>query len=357
MKRRAIFIGGMWSIPAIIGTADIRLFANIGGVRLLLWQAALMAAPRWLIWIALTPFIFLLARRFPVEWPLRASSCVVHVSAALGSLIIQSAVYIASAELLAMLSPLVVPVNFGRSLMRDGPAAVLTYVAVVGVWTAFDLNRQQRAREVHSATLAAQLSEARLDALRSQLNPHFLFNSLNALSALVIDHEEQWAVATIERLGSLLRYALEGDDEPYVSLREEIGALNHYLGIERMRFGNALQVEWHVALDVQTAVVPRLLLQPAVENAVRHGVSRLSRPGTVRISARLADTRLIIDVDDDGPGLPPNWSLSTHARVGLTNTIARLAEEYGSDADLRIAPRRDCGTRVSFSLPFTLSSL
>lgn len=199
-------------------------------------------------------------------------------------------------------------------LLLLAPAGVVVYVAVVGLRTA-EVNRAElRARERQAQALAAQLSEAQLGALRAQIQPHFLFNTLNAVIALVRDRETAEAVAALTTLSSLLRTALRTGATHTVTLSEELAFTTNYLAIERMRFGERLCVNMDVDTALGDAKVPSFMLQPFVENALRHGL-RQQPQLRVDISARTQGGQMFLRIEDDGTGLPKDWEERSDAAV------------------------------------------
>jgi sensor histidine kinase YesM len=233
---------------------------------------------------------------------------------------------------------------------------VMTYGAVVAAWYALEFHRRLRERdraalalEARAATLEAQMHEARLSALRMELNPHFLFNALNSVAGLVRRGDGPRAIEVLSRLGGLLRLTLERQEGHEVPLGRELELLDLYLGIERVRFLDRLSVEVEVDPAARDALVPAFVLQPLVENAVRHGIARVPEPGRITIGARLVGPDLAIEITDTGPGI------ATGPRpgegLGLRNTRARLEQLYGSAAALRLERRPSGGTIATLSLP------
>ena len=231
----------------------------------------------------------------------------------------------------------------------------LIYWVIAGGWHAYRYNRSYVSSELRRARLEQQFSEARLNVLRMQLNPHFLFNALNTISSQV-ERDPRLARAMIEHLGDLLRLSLESKDKQEVPLAEEMEFLEHYVAIQKIRFGEHLKIELAVTPEVRTALVPSLFLQPLVENAIRHGVSRRASGGTVEISAMRIDGRVKIRVADDGVGLPAGWDLQKAEGLGLTATRERIAGLY-PDARSRfeIRNREGGGTEVEVDLPYRLA--
>jgi LytS/YehU family sensor histidine kinase len=213
---------------------------------------------------------------------------------------------------------------------------------------------EAREREAQSARLAAQLAEARLGALRMQLNPHFLFNSLNAIGVLVRDQNTATASRMLELLGDVLHSVLRSDARHEIPLAEEIQFLEQYLAIEQVRFSDRLRVSWSIDDRLRSAPVPGFILQPLVENALRHGVAKRSDLGTIDVGARLEGPTLVLTVTDNGPGPAP--SEVSGAGVGLANTRERLRTMYGEDASLTLESRAAGGAIATIRLPYRGSS-
>jgi len=233
--------------------------------------------------------------------------------------------------------------------------AWLIYWVIVGAWLAYRYYQRYLASELGRERLERQFSEARLNALRMQLNPHFLFNALNTISAQV-ERDPRLARRMIEHLADLLRLSLESKDKQEAALAEEMEFLEHYLAIQKIRFGDHLKIELAIAPEVKLASVPSLFLQPLVENAIRHGVSCRASGGTVAIFAGRIDNRLKIRVLDDGVGLPPKWNLETSAGLGLAVTRQRIAGLYpNGSSQFAVRNRESGGTEVEIDLPFRIA--
>ena len=229
--------------------------------------------------------------------------------------------------------------------------STLVYCAIVGALQAFRYYQHYLSSELQLERMERSLAEARLNALRMQLDPHFLFNALNTISSHV-ERNPKLTRRMIEHLGDLLRMSLECKDRQEVPLSEEMAFLEHYLEIQRIRFGNHLQVRLQIDPAVRFANVPSLLLQPLVENAIRHGISRRGGGGTVTVVARGEGDKLIIRVLDDGVGLPDGWTLETSEGLGLSVTRERIAGLYpNGNSSFAVRPRIEGGTTVEIELP------
>jgi two-component system, LytTR family, sensor kinase len=230
----------------------------------------------------------------------------------------------------------------------------LIYWVIVGAWQVYQYYRRYLSSELRRERIERQFSEARLNVLRMQLDPHFLFNALNTISSQV-ERDPKLARRMIEHLGDLLRLSLESKNRQEVPLSEEIAFLEHYLAIQKIRFGDHLKIEIRVAPEVKHAFVPSLFVQPLVENAIRHGISRRSSGGSITVSAAQSGNQLEIRVLDDGVGLPPGWNLDACAGLGLSVTRERIAGLHANgQSHFSVRSRSEGGTEVHILLPLKL---
>lgn len=323
----------IWTIPAILSTLETVTFASLNQHPIETWRAFVGEAPQWYCWALFTPAIVLLGRVAPLGRPIRLRSIGIHIAASVG----MSA---ATAFVTALVNLWVRP--SGRGLLAsatnwflgDLPATTLVYFAVLGASYALANNALLRDRERRAAELETQLRDAQLAALRMQLQPHFLFNSLNAVGALVRDQDSAGAIRVVSLLGDVLRASMNAGAGHETSLTAEIEFVRRYLEIERVRFGERLRVTIDVPAPLADARVPIFILQPFVENALKHGILRERDGNEISISATGIDHSLHLVVRDDGRGLP-NGELS--GGVGIRNARERLARMYGDAARLRVA--------------------
>jgi signal transduction histidine kinase len=231
----------------------------------------------------------------------------------------------------------------------------LVYWLILGARQTYRYYHHYLASELRLERMERSFSQARLNALRMQLDPHFLFNALNTVSSQV-ERDPRLARSMIEHLGDLLRLSLEARDRQEVPLAEEMAFLDHYVAIQRIRFGSTLRIETHIAPEVKYALVPCLIVQPLVENAIRHGISRRASGGAVTVTAERSAEQVEIRVIDDGVGLPPGWTLENSTGLGLSVTRERIAGIHPNGSSrFAVGRRSGGGTEVEISLPLRLT--
>lgn len=306
-------------------------------------------------WAALTPFIFWLARRFPVERFRWQKSLMIHICASLMLSIATRVLEILSYFfLVANLEPPLSVWRMLKNVLAIFDYGVLIYWVIILINYAFEYHRRYREGELKASQLEAQLAQAQLQALKMQLNPHFLFNTLNSISALM-NKDREAAEKMIARLGDFLRLTLENNGAQEVSLKEELDFLKCYLEIERIRFQDRLQVNFNIEPDTLGARLPNLILQPIVENAIIHGIAPRRLPGCINIRARRLNGHLLVQVIDNGPGLPPQRNVLREG-IGLANTQARLEQLYGTQQRINLENIPEGGLAVTLDVPFQESS-
>jgi len=237
-------------------------------------------------------------------------------------------------------------------------AYMTTYIYVVMTWVGLYVGikyyRQLQDQTRQALAANAMAHQAQLKMLRYQLNPHFLFNTLNAISTLILDRDTSTANRVVQGLSAFLRHSLDNDPMQRVTLKQELDALNLYLGIEKTRFAERLQIETTIEPDCYSALLPSLLLQPLVENAIKYAVARKVEGGKLRIGARRVGDTLVLTVADNGPGCPAleGGKLPPGNGVGLRNTRERLRVLYGEASGFDVRNRAEGGIEVTLRLPF-----
>jgi two-component sensor histidine kinase len=353
--RTAALLVVLWSVPALLGTIETYLFQSMEGRAPAVWRVLIAQSSGWFTWAALTPLIFTLTKRVPLRLPPNGRALLIHVACFLAAAATHAFVYTAVGLAVSTSSrgAAFIPV-FGRSLLGWFPISLMVYATIVSGGHWLELVRRERERERRTAALEAQLARAQLQALRMQLHPHFLFNTLNTIATLVREQERDAAVRLIARLGDVLRQVLRSAGSHEVRLGEELAFTRQYLEIEQLRFADRLRVEWNNELATLDGAVPNLVLQPLVENALRHGIARRPEAGRLEIGSRREGETLVLWVRDDGPGLPGTRAIDGDG-VGLANVRARLGALHGALAELRVesVPAEvGGGTRATILLPW-----
>jgi sensor histidine kinase YesM len=361
--RRALFLRH-WLIVlgvclVVSSLASIAYYVNVIGEKSIHWtEAFLVQATHWLLWAAFYPLFFALLRRF--------RSVAVYVAATPFIITLHAFIYLSLTYRYLgpvfhhMQSEHAHPFSswnafFYSIVALDFAYRVMGFSFLLALSYALDYHQRYQDKALKSSRLEAQLAQARLDALKMQLQPHFLFNTLNAVSAL-LHKDPEAADRMIARLGDFLRLTLENDGGHEVTLAQEMTFLNCYLAIEQVRFEDRLTTHVEVAPDALPALVPNLILQPIVENAIRHGIGRRVGAGRIEIEAVRENGRLRLRVKDDGPG----WTEPVGGRdargVGISNTRRRLAQLYGDDHRLEFDGAHGQGCTVTLELPFRLAA-
>jgi two-component system LytT family sensor kinase len=321
------------------------------------WRRSLPGSlAQWWSWGLVTPLILAVDRRLPYSGRQLAQRMLAHM---VPSFVVTALYIYVFAAVLAVMG-----MDSWRALLdtRILMAALrgmflwswLVYWLIAGGGQVYRYYEHYLSSELRVERLERSFSEARLNALRMQLDPHFLFNALNTISSQV-ERDPRLARAMIEHLGDLLRLSLESKDRQEVPLAEEMAFLDHYVAIQKIRFGSQLKIETRISPEVKYASVPSLFVQPLVENAIRHGISKRSTGGTVIISADRVDHRLEIRIIDDGVGLPPGWTMNTSNGLGLSVTRERIAGLHGNGSShFAVLRREGGGTEVEISLPLRM---
>jgi two-component system, LytTR family, sensor kinase len=335
-------------VPAILDAGQTYLQGRLAGEPASA-DDIIFQGSEWLFLGALTPITYYLGQRFPLRRGAWRKAMAVHVAGALTLCLGWASLGILLGVVLQRFPAQGdLPRDLLSWVLRSVPWSVFMYFTVLGCVYAFAYFLEAREREAQAARLAAQLAEARLGALRMQLHPHFLFNSLNAVTVLVREQNTQAASRMLELLSDVLRQALRADQPQEITISEELQFIERYLAIEQVRFSDRLRVEWSIDDHARSALVPGFVLQPIVENAIKHGIAKRADAGRLEIAARIVGGHLELSIRDDGVGMPP----AQVEGVGLSNTRERLRTMYGNDASLTIEARAGGGTEVVLVLPF-----
>ncbi|MBS1718556.1 MAG: histidine kinase [Armatimonadetes bacterium] len=345
---------GVWLIVGFLYGSQV--FIDMLEMHHSYWKLALWGTAFGLLWGVFTPPIIEITRRYPFEKPQLGKSALVHVAAFM-------VFHLGSALWVTTLNVLIHPFDpmsstapfinqFVERFRFSSVGAVFLYALLVCVGHIVEYGRRARQREMQATELQTMLAQAEVASLKSQLQPHFLFNTLNGIVSLVRCGENESAEKMIVGLSQLLRHSLDDMGKTEVTLKEELDFLGLYLGIEQMRFSDRLRVSVKVSPQAQTAQIPTLLLQPLVENAIRHAAATRLAPTSVCVGGDVMDGRLRLSVTDDGPGLPSGFSLEEASGIGLHNVQKRLQALYGDNQTMSIETRPEGGVAVRIEMPF-----
>ncbi len=342
-----------WAVPALVATLGMqlvpsRLRPNMTSGQILIAQLAL-----WLPWALSTILIFAVGDRFPFERGRIGRALAVHVPLWAAVVIFQILTVTSIAVYFGLREPLPFWSTIAVGVRQLGDLFTVIYWGIVVAHGALRWNVAYRAQQIQSARLGKDLVEAQLRALQGQLRPHFLFNALNSVVAM-IDRDPKGAQKMVVQLGELLRATLRTGDRQEIPLHQELELTRLYVEIEKVRFSDRLDVDWRIEAD-PSRLVPSFVLQPLVENAIVHGITRKSGPG--RIAIEVADDRrgLIVRVVDDGAGLGAEPGAQGAGGVGLANLRARLQRLYGAAGAFDLRPGAGGGAAATLLIPIDRS--
>lgn len=362
IERPWLLASVVWLLPTLFAAVQASLQWRLHGWDPPSWRQWLFSGGDWLVYALVTPIIFAVSHRWPVQRPRIARHLWLHI----GFAVLFCVCWAVSGKLLDVgLAWLFEPTAFARLvdpsnrrtvaidvvswILTTLPFGVIVYFCIAGMAHAFDFFMRTAERERQLAKMSEQLADARLAALQSQVNPHFLFNTLNTVIVRARDGDTAGTVDMVERLSALLRRTLDRGRGARVALADELDLVNQYVAIEQARFSDRLRVEMDLAHDALPIAVPGFSVQHLVENAIRHGIARKADAGRVTISARRDNDHLVIVVSDDGPGVT---SEVTPPSRGLWNTRERLRALYGDEALLSIERGLDGGTVATLRVPW-----
>lgn len=356
-RRELPTLPGSWLIAGVaaltlLTASRVYLSLAIKGIAEPPEQIVIGEALRWILWLPVVLPILTIERRWGFygrPWP---AALATHACTAAGVLLLHTSIMSAIGTTAGWYFALdTVRATVLVQLVHEAPAAMLVYGAIIGGAHARRHAREREARSIAQANLEARLARERLRNLQMQLHPHFLFNALHAIGGIIREGDRTTAVQTVSELGELLRRSLDRTDRQLVTLDEELDFIGAYLRIQKARYGSRLDVSISADPAARRALVPNLILQPLVENAIRHGTSRAESGGTVVVSAAVDDGKLRLEVSDDGPGPPAD---DPAEGIGLSNTRERLVEMYDRACSFRMERRNGRGTSVRIELPLRL---
>ena len=350
-----IWIASIWLAVAVFDATQTVLAMRAEGMHHNWTELFVWVLLSWVPWALATPIILNLGRRYPPVHLMRPFALAVHVGACAGIGLVSSAWTAWLENLLnpwAKSPPTQAFVMLWRFKFYNGLLVFLMlYGFVLAVSYVLSSRERMARQQTEAARLNEQLSKAQLDALRRQIEPHFLFNTLNAISGLIREKRNDAAVNMIAGLSDFLRRLLEDSNRHQVPLSQEIEFLEKYLEIQKVRFADRLQVSLDFPRELFPAQVPSLILQPMVENAIKHGIARRTQGGALRISAARDNGMLTLRVYNDGPKLPDNWEQGSSG-IGISNVRTRLRSLYGDSFKLNMRNQGPDGVEVSISVPF-----
>jgi two-component system, LytTR family, sensor kinase len=352
---RWLWIAAIWCAGALIDASQTLLVMRGEGMHhsgLLMFVTEFVT---WLPWVIATPLVIRLARRYPMIRLTTVPAVAVHLAAF-------TIISLIAAAWCALLQVLLNPwdhpkppgpfVNvWGKSLLYEGLTFIFVYVLILAITYVVDSRESAARQRTETARLNQELSRAQLAALRQQVEPHFMFNALNSIAGLVRDQSNDAAVRMIVGLSEFLRRASADSHRSQVTLAEEVEYLRRYLDIQKVRFADRLHVSIDIPAELLQAQVPNLLLQPLVENAIKHGIAKRIAGGAIRVAGARRNGNLCLSVYNDGPSLPADWQAAP-AGIGIDNLRTRLQILHGSEFELQLRNAETGGVEVAVNLPF-----
>ena len=349
-----IFVLLFWTLLTVIYSTQVALIPRPAGERSMLRAQLTWQGTYYMMWAPFTLLIWRVTARWPLERLGWRRFALYQLGFGAAVAVAQGASVVLLATPIAGPPTATEPLSYMmRTYLRSRVhMQFLIYAAIVATGQAITFYNRYREREVAAARLEAQLAEARLDTLRAQLQPHFLFNSLHSIASLARAGDNAGVVRLISGFSDLLRHLLD-TRHTHHTVREELTLVDRYLDIQRVRFGERLSVTLTATPDASFARVPLLVVQPLVENALRHGLAPRVEAGRITVTAAREGDVLVIGVEDDGVGLPAGWSPGSGSGTGLRNLASRLTAEFGARQSLDVLRRDGGGVRVTVRIPYS----
>ena len=343
-----------WGVYALYMAVTAYVVSARLGHPISVWHALSDEFSYAAIWLLFTPVVLWLARQWPFERGVWLRNVVLHLSASILFAIIHKGVHGLAVSLFRTLmegEPFSWELQY-RQVLSYFDYGVQLYWLIILLAFAHQYYLRYQASEHRTLDLERQIAEARLEALKRQVHPHFLFNTLHTIAGLVRAKEPRQAVGMIAGLSDLLRASLDTSNQQEMSLREEVEILKRYLAIEKVRFSDRLRIEFDIEPDALDVCVPTLILQPLVENAVRHGLSSMPAEGLIRVHAQRRNGDLQIEISDNGNGLPTFPDAQARENIGIGNARARLKALYGDRQSLELVTCQEGGVLVRLKIPW-----
>jgi two-component system, LytTR family, sensor kinase len=351
---RWLWIAALWAGLGILDATQNVFAMRHGGMHHSWIKLYVVLTFDWLPWFLVTPLVIALSRRYPPAWrsprtwmPHLGLIAAIDVAASAWA----SALEVAMQPWLPDFHTSDFLVTWPLKIAGGLVPALILYSAILAVTYLLDSTARAAAQKTDTARLNEQLSYAQLNALQRQIEPHFIFNALNSISGLVREQKNDAAVSMIVALADFLRRVAGSSHDPQAQLAQEVEFLEKYLQIQEARFAGRLKLDIQIPDDLRKARVPSLILQPLVENAIKHGVARRAQGGEVRVAASRSDGLLYLSVYNDGPLLDRD-GCAVKDGIGLANLRTRLKLLYGNDCDLRLENYGITGVQVSLALPY-----
>lgn len=341
-----------WFVIALITYMQDFLAHVVSGLEMS-WLSSSLYIFVWLIWGVMTPFIIRLTLRYPIQKNKLAKSITVHFLIGICMAVL---IELIEAALLMIVGSWLLNLASAERMMQTYlfytfHVRILVYFLIVAVTSALDYFYKQSLSEKHRTQLKSELVSAQLKALKMQIQPHFLFNTHQAIVALILKNENKKASKMLSELSALLRLTLDISEQQLVSLKKEISTISLYLNIQQTRFSDRLQVRVDIPQELEECLVPAFIIQPLVENAIQHGFAPYGEPGKIEVSAWRDNEILTISVRDDGGGLGGNNSAGTG--IGIKNILSRLSELYGeNNYAFKLEKHFEKGTIATITIPY-----
>jgi len=350
---KILLITGVWLILPFL-TGSVTYLSSVLRDEPASWgRIVCVDAHLWYIWMLLTPLVLKIARHFPLDNRYWFKNVLILIPTGIAISVLHTFIFLFLRYIFGAFSETGLP-SFSFVYMmisRMFVTNILVFWGIIGVKHAIDYYRKYKEKEIRSAQLETELMKAHLQVLKMQIRPHFLFNTLNTISSLLRTDIET-ADRMIAQLGDILRLSMDIDGKQEVPLHQEIEFLKKYLDIEQIRFRDRLHIMYNIDAEALNAFVPNLILQPLVENAIRHGIAPLPKGGAIDIRVQRDNGTLKIKIQDNGKGIQKGRGKKGGNGVGLANTTARLKQLYGSDYKLIFREIKEGGLSVELSIPY-----